>query len=284
MHRRLCLAVQVRPDEARHGGAGHGRHGKPGRGKARKGIAAQAWHGRCGRLGVVGHGTAGRGAKWKGGAWLAWKLNLKVRNNMRLAFLILSLMALASGGTVSVSFLTLPSGTANGVYVGFAGAKIDGVQQSLLCDDYTTTTSIPSGPFSYNVATLANLATAKFVGASVNQELANYEVAAILLWEFENGGQADPGGYNFALWDIFDPAAGSYGDSAVRLAGARAVVASGGFAQVYDELQIFTAIPSGSNQEFLGLDTPGGVPEPGSFLLVGAGLVGLAIGSKRLRF
>ena len=179
----------------------------------------------------------------------------------------------AAAGTVTVNFTTLPGNTAGGYYVGNTGATVNGVATPLMCDDFSTETSVPSGPFQYNVTTLANLATAKFTG------LVNYEAAAVLLWEFENGGQQDPGAYNFALWDIFDPAAGSYGDSVVRLAGARAVVAGGGFSLAYDELQIFTAIPSGSNQEFLGEDSPTPVPEPGSMLLMGGGL--LLLGASR---
>jgi hypothetical protein len=192
--------------------------------------------------------------------------------------LVAALAFVASAGTVTINFTTLPASTAGGYYVGNTGATVNGIPQNLVCDDFETTTYVPSGPFQYNVATLANLSTAKFTG------LANYEAAAVLLWDFETSGESDPGGYNFALWDIFDPAAGAYGDSATLLANAQATVAAGGIPQAYAELQIFTAIPLSSNQEFLGLDTPGGVPEPGSFLLVGAGLVGLAIGSKRLRF
>jgi len=50
----------------------------------------------------------------------------------------------------------------------------------------------------------------------------------VLLWDFETSGESDPGGYNFALWDIFDPAAGAYGDSATLLANAQATVAAAG--------------------------------------------------------
>jgi hypothetical protein len=142
-----------------------------------------------------------------------------------------------------------------------------------MCDDFSTETSVPSGPFQYNVTTLANLATAKFTG------LVNYETAAVLLWEFENSGGSDPGGYNFALWDIFDPAAGSYGDSVALLAGARNTVAAGGIPQAYSALLIYTAIPVGSNQEFLGEDSPTPVPEPESMLLMGGGL--LLLGTSR---
>jgi len=179
----------------------------------------------------------------------------------------------AAAGTVTVNFTTLPGNTAGGYYVGNTGATVNGVATPLMCDDFSTETSVPSGPFQYNVTTLANLATAKFTG------LVNYETAAVLLWEFENSGGSDPGGYNFALWDIFDPAAGSYGDSVALLAGARNTVAAGGIPQAYSALLIYTAIPVGSNQEFLALDAPGGVPEPGSMLLLGSGL--LLLGASR---
>jgi hypothetical protein len=179
----------------------------------------------------------------------------------------------AAAGTVTVNFTTLPGNTAGGYYVGNTGATVNGVPTPLMCDDFSTETSVPSGPFQYNVTTLANLATAKFTG------LANYETAAVLLWEFENSGQQDAGAYNFALWDIFDPGAGAYGDSAALLAGARSTVAAGGIPQAYSALLIYTAIPVGSNQEFLGEDSPTPVPEPGSMLLMGGGL--LLLGTSR---
>ena len=187
--------------------------------------------------------------------------------------LLAALAFVASAGTVTVNFTTLPVNVAANYYVGNTGAVINGVSTPLMCDDFETTTYVPSGPFQYNVTTLANLATAKFTG------LANYEAAAVLLWDFETSGGSDPGGYNFAIWNIFDPGAGTYGDSATLLAGARSTVAAGGIPQAYSALLIYTAIPVGSNQEFLGLDTPGGVPEPGSMLLMGSGL--LALGASR---
>ena len=194
--------------------------------------------------------------------------------SLTIAMFSLALLAgNAAAGTVTVNFTTLPGNTAGGYYVGNTGATVNGVPTSLMCDDFTTETYVPSGPFQYNVATLGNLSTAKFTG------LANYEAAAVLLWDFETSGGSDPGGYNFALWSIFDPTAGSYGDSAALLAGARSTVAAGGIPQAYSALLIYTAIPVGSNQEFLALDTPGGVPEPGSMLLMGGGL--LVLGASR---
>jgi len=116
-----------------------------------------------------------------------------------------------------------------GYYVGYTGATVDGVAQNLLCDDMLHTTGVPSGPFTYNVSTLPDLADVRFTG------LANYETAAVLLWEFDNSNQTDAGGYNFALWNIFDPAAGSDGDSAALLANAQSIVANGGIFAAYQD-------------------------------------------------
>ena len=201
---------------------------------------------------------------------------------IRFSLLFLLAAAFASAGTSTVNFTTLPVNTAGGYYVGYTGATVDGVAQNLLCDDMLHTTGVPSGPFTYNVSTLPDLADVRFTG------LANYETAAVLLWEFDNSNQTDAGAYNFALWNIFDPAAGSDGDSAALLANAQSIVANGGIFAAYQDTRVLTPIPGGpENQEFLFLsvsvhilDDPA-VPEPQSYLLFGSGLIVLAMVSRR---
>jgi PEP-CTERM motif len=207
---------------------------------------------------------------------------------------------------VSIDFTALPNQTAGGYYVGFSTANIIESSTmtldnfSLMCDDFLDTTDMPSGPFTYDVSTLDTLSNVKFTspisgnGVSNDTELKNYELAAIILYTYNNLGSSqgsEAGAYNFALWDLFDPSAPSYSGSSTVLDNAITQYNLGATnatnEHAYSELQIFT--PTGSavgNQEFLGLSaTPIGtpaVPEPTSLVLLGSGLIAIGLfGRKR---
>ena len=209
-------------------------------------------------------------------------------------FLALTISALAST-IVTIDFTTLPSNTAGGYYVGYSQANITTAlnQQfssfDLICDDFVHTTNIPSGPFQYAVSTLPSLTDVRWIG---NDKLKNYEIAAVLLYQFDqNLGTVDPGGYNFALWHLFNPnSAPNYGDSATLIANATNIVNAGGgiTTDAYKQLRVFTPIGnSTSNQEFVGVssNTFGGspVPEPETLGLIGFALVGLSFLRRNLR-
>lgn len=220
----------------------------------------------------------------------------------RFAVLLLLTLAIASAGTVNVTFTGLPGNQAGGYYVGFTEATVgNSPSTNILCDDIAHTTYVPSGPFSYYESALPLLQNVRWTGQNPQAELANYETAAILLYEFAALGAVDnatAGAYNFALWDLFDLNAPSYGSgptgSAAILAGAQSIVASGGIAAAYNEFQILTPTPgAGSNQEFLFLDQSGTVtitdtpydgdasPEPQTHILLGSGFIALVIIRKR---
>ncbi|MGO9241026.1 MAG: hypothetical protein ACLQBJ_09465 [Bryobacteraceae bacterium] len=226
-----------------------------------------------------------------------------LRMKTRFAVLLLLTLAMASAGTVTVAFTTLPVNQAGGYYVGFAQATVGAsLDIDLLCDDIDHTTYVPSGPFSYYLSSLPQLQNVRWTGPNQQAELTNYETAAVLLYEFAALGAVSndtAGAYNFALWDLFDPSAPTYGTgptgSAALLTGAESIVASGGIAAAYDELEVLTPTPgAASNQEFLFLEqndtviisgAPGNgssAPEPRTPLLLGSGLIALVILSKRL--
>lgn len=216
-------------------------------------------------------------------------MNLKLNNRFTaFAFFFLALTMMASATPVTISFTGLPSQTAGGYYVGYSQATITTptntfVNFDLMCDDFGSITTFPSGPFTYNVSTLADLTQVRFQQPNV---LNNYRAAAILLYNFDGLGPVSAsvaGDYNFALWELFSPAATpAYGNAATLLANAFTQVANGPAANAaaYSQLRIFT--PTGkaiSNQEFLGITTRtfGGsnVPEPATYAMLGSALIGL---------
>ena len=180
-----------------------------------------------------------------------------------------------------VSFTELPANTDHGTYNGFVSGTIDGVSfDDLICDDWSHTTYVPSGNLDYNVSTLDSLQFARFAtpGGPTVTDIQNYETAAILVQGLlGNPGQVSD--YQYALWDLFTPGAPSYPGANTLLSNAVDLVEHGdisGYADTFSRLRIYTpAADSASNQEFLQIDAPAPVPEPGSIMLLlsGVGLI-----------
>jgi hypothetical protein len=204
-----------------------------------------------------------------------------------IAFLLF-LAANANATTVDISFTNLPQYQANGYTVGNAKANVGIVPAfELICADFNHTTYIPSGPFTFNVSILPLLSGVRFTGPDM---LTNYQTAAILLNTFDSLGTVDDltaGSYQYALWKLFTPGIGDFGDSAMLLSAAQTIVAGAGNTYAYDHFVVFTPVASASsNQEFFGMDYGNQIttsaPEPTSLATIGAGLLLLA-GSLRRR-
>lgn len=224
-------------------------------------------------------------------------------------FLTLLTLATATAGAstiITLNFTDLPGQTANGYYVGYSGATVNsivtpgsptmnvGATLDLMCDDFTDHTGIPSGPFEYQVTDFSNpnspTLPSGLAFGSQSGALVKYETAAILLLQFGGLGSSQgalAGDYNFALWGLFTPSAGTYGNSASILAAAQAQQALGVSANLaaYKDLVVFTPTALGTNQEFLGIDTSRPntqpTPEPATLGMIGIGLLVLGTVGKR---
>ena len=133
---------------------------------------------------------------------------------------------------------------------------------------------------------LASLTDVRFTGTNM---LTTYRTAAILLNWFDSLSTVDnnsAGSYQYAIWKLFTPAAGDFGNSAALLTNAQHSVALGGDANAYEHFRVFTPqVGASSNQEFLGMDYGNQLtisnPEPTTFLTIGSGLLILAWAARR---
>ena len=187
-------------------------------------------------------------------------------------------MGLAPARAAQISFTNLPETLENGTFNGFLGATVDGVSVNIICNDYYSTTQIPSGPWGYNISTLPALAFARFGSGDAGPQ--KYSAAAVLLAGLVDEVDAHAiSSYQYALWTLFSPSVASYGDSASLLNAAQNAVPD---ASLIQRLRIYTPAAAASNQELLGLsDKPEDFviasPEPGSIVLMGVGFLLLSV-------
>lgn len=190
-------------------------------------------------------------------------------------------------------------------YNGYSTATIAGIpNQNLVCDDFTDSTTMPSGPWVYDYSTLGGstpLQHAMYSGATLVTtggavtltQTKAYDTAAVIMYNLQSYVAGTPTAqgitdYQYAIWNLFNPgtpptgAPESGGSLQVQQDAYTAVLNNTTSAQAAEsELVVYTPapVPGPQNQEFLGLGTP--APEPASGALL-AGLFGAAwIGARR---
>ena len=172
--------------------------------------------------------------------------------------------------------------------------NITGVSTLVICDDFETDVSTGTPPWQAietNTASLQNETSAdgalKFDQGNAAQQKSDYTVAAVLATEIlqaqKLGDVTAQGDLSFALWGLFDTAAGGplsgswvQGNDLTNakndLAAARTLVTNQGLTpSSFSNVNIFSPTPQGASQEYIVVT----MPEPGSPALLFIYLTGV---------
>ena len=181
-----------------------------------------------------------------------------------------------------IEFTGPPANTEHGTRNGFASGTMDGLPfDDLICDDWSHTTYMPSGPLRYYVSSLDTLQHARFVsgwGVPTAADIDKYRAAAILIQGVIDHPDrvAD---YQYALWGLFSAGVPLDSSASLLLTGTLDLVTHGdisGYMSTFADLRIFTPTQaSAANQEFLQISQ---VPEPSTIILLATVIVLLVSG------
>jgi hypothetical protein len=211
------------------------------------------------------------------------------------SFLLIAAASSLGASVVQVQFINAPTGTNDGSdYVLPYSITVDGVAFSAIC--YDTLDNITNGQtWSADELTLAQVATTNFFGTA--NTLANYEeVAWLSLQSYTSA--ADQIELQHNIWNVFGSGPGGVpyavnegpGSYSAALAAAQADNYAG-----YDFSHVAFLVPVGSvagsapGQAFVIDPTPAtstnvpDAPEPGTIVMLGGGLAGIAVGWRRRR-
>jgi hypothetical protein len=199
-----------------------------------------------------------------------------------------ALPVLASSLVVNVT--SLPPYQVGGAYVGLLTANGGGQTFQAVCNDYSSTTYVPTS-IQMEATTLSDLLHVRF--ASLPDALVTYQRAALLLTHLNESknSSSETGAYQWAIWKLFQPNITINSPTLLASVEAKLSQSSAEVLQPHDYSQIKVYTPgrvgvdgrnhdsrggiNSANQEFLsGSASPvTATPEPASLGLVGVVLL-----------
>jgi len=208
------------------------------------------------------------------------EIDMKTQRTFTILIITIFLWIFAIGNALAddtIYLQHLPSSTYGGYYVGAVSGNLNGgTTTNFYCDDFSTTTYVPSS-FAVAVTTgLSNLTQTKF--GSTSDSLFKYQEMAWLVSQMESH-PSEVGAIQFAAWSIFTPSAMNNLTADQKIAAGNWVTAAGNINAAewdFSSVKIYTATNT-VNQEFISGGAHHQVPEASSFLLLGLSIIGIVV-------